>query len=422
MLWQVIRQLTSTSTEGIEDSSVKQSIDRIIVLVTWVERSSNTSTIDPLTPSESALLYKRSYLKLRGPIQQQYITGLRQTITTDLSSHTNTSKPLNFLVTSLKTATDIKAKSNILYCLGELSAYFDRNQYNDTLKSTQNIKRKSTDGVVEAARRYGVDMVIRLLFDDETIVSGFAAHILMRIFATEEGGTIFRGLDDESRHLLSIFSSAHQPSSDSIKGISLTDKVWRSHTDNFDQWIRTATCTIIDAIGDPVLRHMVKLLDYRPRLGVDLLPNMVHLLLYRHATRHPTCQHSDEHCPRYQLSIASNEWLKQMVMEHSTATSVLSLNQQLITDTILSIIAYLRGQMKPSEATMFASNQWLDIDYFEAAKIALLRETPYTALMYMELTRMLDTDYTLRRELIDEERACCVLFTLVLTNLIVIMG
>jgi ataxia telangiectasia mutated family protein len=135
-----------------------------------------------------------------------------------------------------------------------------------------------------------------------------------------------------------------------------------------DEWVtRVALVLCRWPTAPSLLRTLPAMLLNLPRLAMDILPAMVHMIL--------EIESESKQDLRPELSSAINKHLNE-------TADVFGPKQ----DYLLDLVLYMRRQPYPKEHTKVDRLRWLEIDYMRAAETATERSKPTFALMLAEST------------------------------------
>ena len=139
-----------------------------------------------------------------------------------------------------------------------------------------------------------------------------------------------------------------------------------SHAIADDEWYRhLAACLCRWASQTCVLPALPAILRHVPGLAADLLPSLIHIVLY--------AEHDKQTILRAELS-------KSMAMHFADHDPKLRSRQRFL----LEVLLYLRSQPLPGEKTKADRIRWLDVDYLLAADAAARCGMPACALSFAE--------------------------------------
>lgn len=156
------------------------------------------------------------------------------------------------------------------------------------------------------------------------------------------------------------------------EGSNLQNSVKLDEHQEGSEWIQQlALALALSASDDPFLSELTQTIRCLKNLAEDAFPYILHLVLLREAgglettkrIMSQTCRHLFHKC-------ISNETDKTLVYR---------------TRILLKAILYLRTQPLPHETTEADRTQWLDLDYHQAAAVALKCSMNKTALLFVEI-------------------------------------
>lgn len=148
------------------------------------------------------------------------------------------------------------------------------------------------------------------------------------------------------------------------------------------QWARDLALSLAAAAeDDPVIGPLRKILYTVPDLATRLMPYILHDVLLSEFESHQTS--------RQKVSEIFGEVLQNV--EETTVP-----HAQIVINTIL----YLRNQQKPHEATIAERDDWLDIDYSQAASAASRCRMYKTALLFIEIQASLSASVSRRSSMV----------------------
>ncbi|RMZ76319.1 hypothetical protein DV738_g4997, partial [Chaetothyriales sp. CBS 135597] len=138
------------------------------------------------------------------------------------------------------------------------------------------------------------------------------------------------------------------------------------HIDNQDWCSKLAKCLCLRARSDPMLEVLGSFVSAAPEMSAALLPYIVHLVLLQAV--------NGLHELRNSLSSLFRKILASGQLKSKTAVQV-----------VLSTVLYLRRCRLATERTFASRNEWLDINFGQAADAAVRSRCWHAALLCLEL-------------------------------------
>jgi len=215
-----------------------------------------------------------------------------------------------------------------------------------------------------------------LLHSEDSLQLGLAEETLQRILLrsrnTEEGPAIEDCLPLTTIPALSVgdgVDSSVQLQED-LALLDVAQCFQHLNLKPIAEWARDLTMTLAKGAKDePILQSLPRVVRHVDGLAEQLFPYIVHLALVSHW--------DDGSSVRDQLSEGVRECFRMAKTEVTPHVRIL-----------VNTIIYLRSQPVPREATRFERNQWLKIDYHEAASIARDCKMFKSALLFLEMAQV----------------------------------
>ena len=156
------------------------------------------------------------------------------------------------------------------------------------------------------------------------------------------------------------------------EGSNLQDSVaFREHQEG-SEWIQKLGIALtFSATEDPFLSELTQTIQCLKDLAEDAFPYILHMVLLREAGGLETTKRV--------MSQACRHLFQRCISDETDGTLVYR------TRVLLKAILYLRTQPLPHETTEADRAQWLDLDYQQAAAVALKCSMYKTALMFVEI-------------------------------------
>ena len=153
---------------------------------------------------------------------------------------------------------------------------------------------------------------------------------------------------------------------------SLQDSVAFKEHQEGSEWIQQLGIALaFSAADDPMLSQLTPTIQSLKDLAENAFPYILHLVLLREAGSHETTKRvMSQACRQLFQSCISNEADEILVYR---------------TRVLLKAILYLRTQALPNETTEADRAQWLDLDYQQAAAVAIKCSMYKTALLFVEI-------------------------------------
>ena len=224
--------------------------------------------------------------------------------------------------------------------------------------------------------------LIRLLCDvlmrDQSIEVGLAETTLRSIvtgtFNTDDYQDCERFLAPSLIQSL-IWKQYHLPTSNLrvSKRSNLQDSVALKDHQEGSQWIQQLGIALaFSATDDPFLSELTQTIQFLKDLAEDSFPYVLHLVLLREDGGNETTKRV--------MSQACRQLFQKCIDNGTDEALVYRVR------VILKAILYLRTQALPNETTEADRAQWLDLDYQQAAAVALKCSMYKTALLFVEIS------------------------------------
>ena len=232
-------------------------------------------------------------------------------------------------------------------------------------------------------------LLCNVLMHDQIIQVGVAEtalrSIITRTFNTDDfldcerflPPTLIQSLLWKQFHLPTIELPGSDPS-------NLQDSVVLKEHQDGSEWIRQlGTALAFSADRDPFLSELTQSTQCLKGLAEDAFPYILHLVLLREAGGLETTKRVvSQACRQLFQKCISNETEERLVYRIRL---------------LLKAILYLRTQTLPNETTEADRAQWLDLDYQQAAAVALKCSMYKTALLFVEIEFSAAAKVTRRR-------------------------
>ena len=153
---------------------------------------------------------------------------------------------------------------------------------------------------------------------------------------------------------------------------NLQDSVTLKDHQEDSEWIQQLGIALaFSADDDPFLSELTQIIQCLKDLAEDSFPYILHLVLLRESGRVETTKRV--------MSQACRDLFQQCLDNNTDETLVYRVR------VIIKAILYLRTQALPNENTEADRAQWLDLDYQQAAAVALKCSMYKTALLFVEI-------------------------------------
>ena len=223
--------------------------------------------------------------------------------------------------------------------------------------------------------------ILRLLFnilsgDHRTDVG--MAETTLRFIVTRTDGT-----DGYLECELSLPPSLHQallwrqyslPANEShpLKELRLQESASSNENQSALKWIQRFCIALTHtAVDDPILSELPHVAQSIEDFAEKAFPYVLHLVLSREASGHQTT--------RKIVSQACQEWFQKCANDEPDENTVYSVR------ILIRAILYLRTQHLPHETVEADRSQWLELDYKQAAAVAVKCSMFKTALLFLEI-------------------------------------
>lgn len=138
------------------------------------------------------------------------------------------------------------------------------------------------------------------------------------------------------------------------------------------EWIQQLCKALANtARDDPILSELIQALDCINGLAEEVFPYILHLVLLREAGTHQTTKST--------VSDACCQYFNECINDQNNETVIFCVR------ILLNAILYLRTQPLPQEASKADRFHWLDLDYQQAAAVALKCSMYKTAMLFVEV-------------------------------------
>ena len=153
---------------------------------------------------------------------------------------------------------------------------------------------------------------------------------------------------------------------------NLQDSVVLKDRQEGSEWIQHLGIALaFSATDDPFLSELTQTIQCLKDLAEDAFPYILHLVLLREAGGHETTKRV--------MSQACRQLFQKCISNETDDTLVYRIR------VVLKAVLYLRTQALPNETTEADRAQWLDLDYQQAATVALRCSMYKTALLFVEI-------------------------------------
>lgn len=156
------------------------------------------------------------------------------------------------------------------------------------------------------------------------------------------------------------------------EGSNLQDSVALKEHQEGSEWIQRLDIALaFSAADDPFLSKLTQIIQCLKGLAEDVFPYILHLVLLREAGSLETTKRL--------MSQACRHIFQKCLSNETDGTLIYRIR------VLLKAILYLRTQPLPHESTEADRVQWLDLDYQQAAAVALKCSMYKTALLFVEI-------------------------------------
>ena len=171
-----------------------------------------------------------------------------------------------------------------------------------------------------------------------------------------------------------VWKQYHLPKIDlrNTEGLKLQDSVALKEHQEGSEWIQQLGIALaFSAADDPFLSELTQTIQCLKDVAEDAFPYILHLVLLREAGGLETTKRI--------MSQACQNLFHKCISNETDATLIYRIR------VLLKAILYLRTQPLPHETTEADRAQWLDLDYQQAAAVALKCSMYKTALLFVEI-------------------------------------
>lgn len=171
-----------------------------------------------------------------------------------------------------------------------------------------------------------------------------------------------------------LWKQYHLPKIDlrNTEGLKLQDSVALKEHQEGSEWIQQLGIALaFSAADDPFLSELTQTIQCLKDVAEDAFPYILHLVLLREAGGLETTKRV--------MSQACRHLFHQCISNEADGTLIYRIR------VLLKAILYLRTQPLPHETTEADRAQWLDLDYQQAAAVALKCSMYKTALLFVEI-------------------------------------
>ena len=284
-----------------------------------------------------------------------------------------------------KTCQRAKSSPEYLLWAGRIlgRAYASKGLTDWELAFETNVELESKSTLVQGTSPFSRSRfnLVRLLCDvlmrDQSIEVGMAEttlrSIVTRTFDTDDYLDCERFLPPSLIQSL-IWKQYHLPTLNLRKSerSNLQDSIALKDHQEASEWIQQLGIALaFSAIDDPFLSELSHIIQSLKDLAEYAFPYILHLVLLREAGGLETTKRV--------ISQACRQLFQKCINDKTDETLIYRVR------IVLKAILYLRTQALPNEATEADRTQWLDLDYQQAAAVALKCSMYKTALLFVEI-------------------------------------
>ncbi|KAF2161372.1 hypothetical protein M409DRAFT_28107 [Zasmidium cellare ATCC 36951] len=238
------------------------------------------------------------------------------------------------------------------------------------------LTRVSNEGILYS-QAVIAERLTELLYSKHRTEAGLADFTLRRILETpiqdaNEAGEFEKMLPPEIEEAFISGSYGYEPAaamqfpSFAVDGNALRKALATTDEETLEQWATRLAVTVCNwAVDSPIISSLAAMIQSIDGLAIDLLPSIVHILLFKEVDKMPTL--------RTELSSS-------IVACLSRSEASLKPKQRFL----LQLVLYLKSRPYPNEATKADRLRWLDLDYLLLAEASSKSGMPTTALLFAE--------------------------------------
>ncbi|XP_069615249.1 serine-protein kinase ATM [Ranitomeya imitator] len=245
-------------------------------------------------------------------------------------------------------------------------------------------------------------LINNILTDQCIRVRSAAATCLKNILATKTGCQFWEMYKDSGDPMLVYLQPFRSPKRKvvQVEDMHVADgsfnsvddhTLWIPQNGNHEDWIKHLTCTLLTSGGvrSEVVLLLKPLCEVKADFCQAMLPYLIHNILLNDPndtwrtllSKHikgffASCCRSSPTSSRSATPASSDS------ESEGLARGTVNIASR---RTMLSIVEYLRKQMRPGQGTAFDNNFWLDLNYLEVAMAVQSCAAHFTALLYTEI-------------------------------------